>query len=191
MRSIALASILFLGAATAARAQTSYTGDAALTYHWVRTNASPGNCGCFGMNGVGVSGSWNLRSRWALVTEISVENAGDALSRGKSLTVTSSLVGARYLLPQPWLRGPHGLQPFTQLLLGPAHAGGGLAGSGDGTYAFATRMGGGVDLPMNSRIAVRIIQIDYSFTHFANATNNHQNNLLLGAGVVFRWSRQK
>jgi outer membrane immunogenic protein len=190
MRSIALASILFLAVATAAMAQESYSGDAALTYHWMRTNTSPGKCGCFALNGGGVSGSWNLRPRWAVVAEISAERAGNVLSTGKSLTLTSYLAGARYRLPQPWLRGPHSPRPFAQLLLGAEHPGGGVAGSGDGFYAFATRMGGGIDVPVSSRIAVRF-QIDYSLTHSANSANDHQNNLLLGAGAVFRWSRQK
>jgi outer membrane immunogenic protein len=191
MRSIALACILFFGATTAARAQDSYGGDAAITYHWVRTNASPGNCGCFGMNGGGVSGSWNFGSQWALVTEISAETAANPLSTGKSLTTTSYLAGMRYRIRQPWMRGAHALQPFAQLLLGAGHAGGGLAGNGDGSYAFAIRIGGGIDLPVNSHIVVRIIQIDYDFTHFPNSSNDYQNNLLLGAGFVFRWSRQK
>src|ERR1700722_9779976 len=141
------------------------------------------------MNGGGVSASWNLRSRWAVVTEASAEYAGNVLGRGKSLTVTSYMAGARYHLPQPWPRGHHSPQPFAQLLLGAGHAGGGIAGNADGTYAFASRAGGGIDLPLNSRIAIRIIQIDYEFTRFANYTNDRQNNLLLSAGIVFRWPR--
>jgi outer membrane immunogenic protein len=190
MRSIALAGILLLGLATAAMAQASHSGDAALTYHWVHTNTPPlGGCGCFGLNGGGVSGSWNLSHRWALVAEISAENASNVLSTGKSLTLTSYLTGVRYHLPQPWLHGPHSPQPFAQLLLGAGHAGGGIAAAGDGSYAFATRMGGGIDLPINSVIAVRVVQVDYYLTNFANSVNDRQNNLLLGAGVVFRWSR--
>jgi hypothetical protein len=36
-----------------------------------------------------------------------------------------------------------------------------------------------------------VIQADYYLTNFANGVNDHQNNLLLGAGVVFHWSTQK
>ena len=63
MRSFLLSTILFLVGGSAAVAQESYTGDAAAAYHWVRTNAGPGDCGCFGMNGGGLSGSWNFRGR--------------------------------------------------------------------------------------------------------------------------------
>jgi len=182
---------LFFGAATAAMAQSSYGGDAALSYHWVRTNAPPGNCGCFGLNGGGVSGAWNLSGRWSAVAEIGAEHAGNVLSTGGSLTLTTSLAGVRYRLPQPWRESAHALQPFAQVLMGATHSGGSVAGSGDGKYAFAARIGGGVDVPVNAHLAVRILQIDYYLTKSLNFTNDHQNNLLVGAGAVFYWSWKK
>ena len=61
MRSILLAAAVLLsgvlGGASVTVAQESYNGDAAATYHWVHTNAGPGQCGCFGLNGAGLSGS--------------------------------------------------------------------------------------------------------------------------------------
>jgi outer membrane immunogenic protein len=191
MRAILLATALLFGGASVAVAQESHTGDAAVTYHWVRTNAAPGQCGCFGLNGGGLSGSWNFAGPWSLVTEISTEYTGGALSAGNSLTLTSYLAGARYHLPQLWQHGVHRPQPFAQLLVGAGHAGGGVAGIADASYGFATRMGGGIDVPVSSRFAVRIIQIDYYLTHLPNASNDHQNNLLVGAGIVFHWSRQE
>ncbi len=191
MRSIVLASLLLLAAAPAALAQDTPDGDAALTYHWVRSNTSAGECGCFNLNGGGLSGSWEFHPRIAAVAEISAENATRVLADNKSLTLVSYLAGARYWLPQPWPSGAHSPEPFAQVLLGAVHAGGGIAGTGDGAYSFATRIGAGLDLPLNSRFALRVIQIDYYLTHSVNATNNHQNNLLVAAGVVFRWPRAK
>jgi outer membrane immunogenic protein len=191
MRSILLATVLLLGGASAAVAQESFSGDAAATYQWVRTNAGPGQCGCFGLNGGGISGSWNFHGPWSVVTDFSSEFTSSAPITGNSLTLTSYLAGARYYLPQRWLHGRHKPQPFAQLLLGAAHAGGGVAGIGDASYGFATRMGGGIDVPVSSHFAVRAIQLDYYLTHFANAVNDHQNNLLVGAGIVFHWSREK
>jgi hypothetical protein len=49
------------------------------------------------------------------------------------------------------------------------HPGGGEAGVADGSYKFATRIGGGIDVPLSAHFAVRIIQIDYYLTTFANA----------------------
>ncbi len=191
MRLIVLASLLLLAAAPAAFAQDAPGGDVALTYHWVRSNTSAGECGCFNLNGGGISGSWEFHPRIAAVAEISAENATGALATKKSLTLTSYLAGARYWLPQPWPSGAHSPQPFAQVLLGAVHAGGGIAGTGDGAYSFATRIGGGLDLPVTSHLAFRLIQIDYYLTHSVNAANNHQNNLLVATGVVFRWHRAK
>jgi outer membrane immunogenic protein len=192
MRSIALALTLFFGTAVAAVAQASHGGDVALTYHWVHTNRPPdGGCGCFGLNGGGISGSWSIASRWAAVAEISAEDGSNVLSQGQSLTLTSYMAGARYYIPQPWRRGAHTPQPFGQLLLGAAQAGGGVAGAGDDSYAFATRMGGGLDVPLSSVFAIRVVQVDYYLTTFANSVNDRQNNLLVGAGISFRWPRRQ
>ena len=191
MRTFLLSTILLFAGGSVALAQDSYKGDAAAAYHWVRSNAGPGECGCFGMNGGGLSGSWNFHGSWSAVIDISAEHTGSAPPLGNSLTLSSYLAGARYKIPQPWLDGDHKPQPFGQILLGAAHAGGGEAGVADGSYRFATRIGGGIDVPLSSHFSVRVIQIDYYLTTFVNATNDHQNNLLVGAGIVYNWSRNK
>jgi outer membrane immunogenic protein len=193
MRSILFAAALLFGGASLAVAQESYSGDAAATYHWVHTNAGPGQCGCFGLNGAGLSGSWTVHGPWSVVVDAGSEFTNNASSTGNSLTLTSFLAGARFQLPEPWLRGirRHRPQPFAQALVGVAHAGGGEAGVGDASNRFAARVGGGIDVPISSRFAVRAIQIDYFPTTFANATNNHQNNLMVSVGIVYHWSHQK
>jgi outer membrane immunogenic protein len=192
MRWLLISTVLLLAGASAALAQQdTYSGDAAAAYHWMHANAGPGQCGCFGLNGGGLSGSWNFHSSWSAVVDISAENRGNTAPGNNSLTLVSYLAGARYKFTQLWLEGNHKPQPFAQIILGAAHAGGGEAGVGDASYKFATRIGGGVDVPLNAHFAVRIIQIDYYLTTFANATNDHQNNLLVGAGIVYHWSHQK
>jgi outer membrane immunogenic protein len=191
MRSFLLLTVLLVAGASTTLAQDSYNGDAAVAYHWVRSNAGPGECGCFGMNGGGLSGSWNFHGRWSAVVDFSAEHVGSTTPVGNSLTLVSYLAGARYAIPHPWLEGEHKPQPFAQILVGGAHAGGGEAGVADGSHRFATRIGGGIDVPVNSHFAVRVLQIDYYLTTFVNATNDHQNNFLVGAGIVYHWSHQK
>ena len=184
-----LAALLFAGASTAI-AQEGISGDAAVTYQWVHTNAGPGQCGCFGVNGGGISASWSVRGPWSVVADFSSQAATGAPTVGSSLTLTSGLGGARFELPRlrrNWIHGAHRVQPFAQILVGVSHAGGGAAGLGDGTNRFAARAGGGLDVPVSRRFSVRG-QIDYFATTFANATNDHQNNLLIGAGLVYHWS---
>jgi outer membrane immunogenic protein len=88
MRTILIiATLLFAGASTA-MAQEGINGDAAATYQWVHTNAGPGECGCFGLNGVGLSASWNARGPWSAVADFSSQTATGAPTVGSSLTLT-------------------------------------------------------------------------------------------------------
>jgi outer membrane immunogenic protein len=196
MRSVALFFGFILGGALLAAGQATPTsfaprGDVALTYDWVRTNAEPGDCGCFGLNGGGISASVDFRSRWAAVAEITVAHTGSGPVADHSLTLSSYQAGVRYRIAEPWMKSSHALQPFAQTLLGAAHSSGGVAGAADGSTMFALRVGGGIDLPINSRFAIRVIQADYYLTTGKNGVNDRQNNLLLGAGIVYRWSRQQ
>lgn len=177
------------GLSTISLAQSRLGGDTALTYQWVHTNAQPGNCGCFGLNGGGLSASINAFSHLAAVVDVSGAYEGRGTATGNTLTLVSYLAGSRFYLLRPEPHPYHRLQPFAQVLLGAAHAGGGIAGAGDGTYAFAARAGAGLDLPVKNQFSIRLIQADYFLTNFENTTNNHQNNILLGAGAVFHWSR--
>jgi len=178
------------GCASSAYAQEGISGDAAATFQWVHTNAGPGQCGCFGVSGGGISASWEVHGPWAVVADFSSQTATGAPTVGSSLTLTSGMAGARFELPRlrrTWIHGAHRVQPFAQILVGAAHAGGGAAGVGDGTNRFAARAGGGFDVPVSRHFSVRG-QVDYFPTTFANGTNDHQNNLLVGAGVVYHWS---
>jgi opacity protein-like surface antigen len=92
-------------------------------------------------------------------------------------------------------------EPFAEALFGGAHSNfyGNLYQSCGGTCtsistspsnnAFDFIVGGGLDIPITSKIAIRPAQIDYLLTRFGNAFtggNNNQSNLRYQAGIVFR-----
>ena len=187
---------LLVGIAPATWAQTattrSYPGsDAAVMYQWAQSNTQPGDCGCFTANGVGLSGALHVATHWAAVAEVSAAFASKGPQTGNSLTLASFLAGAQYHLPQNFTHMSHPLQPYVQVLVGAAHAGGGIAGAGDGTFAFAARVGGGLDVSLTSSVAMRLVEADYFPTDFANAANGHQNNVLLASGIVYRRASAK
>ena len=191
MRLLKLLATLLVGSVLPAVAQAQHGGDAAITYQYVHANTQPGDCGCFSLNGVGVSASLGFSEHWSGVADFSGGHQGayqqPGASTASSLTLVSYLAGPRYRFGQIWPGNSHLPQPFAQVLVGAAHLGGGLAGSGDGTTAFAARVGGGLDLPVSHRFVIRLVQVDYYVTNFNNGANNHQNNLLVGAGVAYRW----
>jgi opacity protein-like surface antigen len=79
--------------------------------------------------------------------------------------------------------------PFAHALFGVSHLTGSTAVTGTSTVsssdnAFATALGGGVDVKINRLFAVRLAQIDYLRTQFSGTS---QNNLRYSTGLVFRF----
>lgn len=195
MRTMVITWILLGGATFAAAqaafdgAQPAYRGEVAGTYQWVRSNTPNGSCDCFYLNGGDISVAWHLKPQVSAVADVGLVHASDVLGSGQSLTLSAYMVGPRFQLLRSSHHRSHTPDLFAQILLGAAHAGGGAAGAGDGTNTFAARMGGGMDVNLGGGFAARLLQVDYYLTNFANSTNNHQNNLLLSAGLVYRWSK--
>jgi len=164
----------------------SFRGELEMGYSYLRSNAPPGGCGCFNLNGGNATFAWPLNSgSFALAGDVTIAHAGAAASTGDSLTLSTFTAGGRY---SPKL-GKSAVQPFGQALVGLAHSSGTLVqganpGAANAGAAFAANLGGGLDLRASPRFSVRLIEADYLLTTFDNGSNNHQNNLRIGAGVV-------
>jgi outer membrane immunogenic protein len=177
------------GAQAGAGPEKASRAELGLEYNYVRSNAPPGDCGCFNLNGGSADFAWFLkRNRFALVADVSVTNGSAIAGSGYDLTLTSATFGGRYEIGL----GHTGLHPFGQVLAGVAHASGSLvsgqspAASNAGA-AFAANTGGGLELRLNHRFALRLVDAEYFVTTFDNGKNDHQNNLRIGAGLALRF----
>lgn len=189
---LAIAAVSSLPSSSLAQAapaqQDAPRPELAFGYSYVHSNVPPGGCGCFSLNGGSATFTWPLGSgKLDLAGDINVVHAGAASSTSDSLTLSTYTAGGRYLP----LGGHSAWQPFGQVLIGLAHSSGTLvagsnAGSANAGAAFATNLGGGLDLRTGSQFAIRLIEADYLLTTVDNGSNNHQNNFRIGAGVVFR-----
>jgi outer membrane immunogenic protein len=172
--------------ATNAAAQWNSRLEAGANYVYARTNASPGNCGCISLQGGNGWVSYNLIRSFDLVGEVGSQYAPNISPFAADLAVTSYMVGVRYK-KNIGVR----LSPFAQAVAGGAHASGSMAPGNSGipgsSNAFAMAAGGGIDLGLSQRFALRLIQADYYYTRFPNGVNDHQNNLRIGAGLVVRF----
>ncbi len=74
--------------------------------------------------------------------------------------------------------------PFAHFLIGTTRASAGVLGLTYAKNALSAAVGGGVDIRISDRVAVRAIQADYLMTRFYD---ERQNNLRLSAGIVFRF----
>jgi hypothetical protein len=89
-------------------------------------------------------------------------------------------------LAGPQLRFPGPISPFAHFLVGAAHesigtGAGPLITTGPTQNAFATAIGGGLDLKVLPFISLRPIQFDYLLTRFNSTT---QNQPRISAGIV-------
>ena len=192
MRSTHLALLLTVLGTPFAKGQTGYRDpayiprvDVAAGYNFVRSNAPPANCNCFGMNGafasVGVA-VWPWLSGAAEVTGGHANNIGPL---GQNLTLTTFTAGPRVVMRASRFR------TFGQVLFGAAHGGNSYFPRG-GTYStsatsFAYSAGGGVDLHLSHGMDLRPVEVQYLHTGFSNGGNNAEHHLLFGAGVVLKF----
>jgi peptidoglycan-associated lipoprotein len=172
-----------------ATAEKPLRSELALDYSYLHSNAPPGGCGCFNLNGGSATFAWAIvPGKWDLVGDIVSTHAGNVSAAGYGLTLTAFTAGVRYLPPFH----TSSLQPFGQVLIGLAHSSGTLvqapnAGAANAGAAFATNLGGGLDLSASRRFSIRLIEADYLLTTFNNGSNNRQNNLRISAGVVLHF----
>jgi outer membrane immunogenic protein len=173
----------------AAKRAKPYRAEIAFGYSYVHSNAPPGGCGCFSLNGGNATFAWPVKpGSFALVGDVTIASSGTLSSSGGSLTISAFTAGGRYL---PRL-GHSPLQPFGQALVGLAHLSGtavqgsNFVGTNAGA-AFAANIGGGVDLRANRRFSIRLAEADYLLTTFDNGSNNHQNNLRVSTGLVIHF----
>ena len=176
----------------AAATEKPLRAELALDYSYLHSNAPPGGCGCFNLNGGSATFAWPVKpGGFALAGDVTVVHAGAISSTEDSLTLSAYTLGVRYRQHI----GHSPLQPFGQVLVGLAHSSGSLvAGPSPATSnagaAFAASLGGGLDLRASRRFSFRLIEADYLLTTFDNGTNDHQNNLRISTGVVLRFGKR-
>lgn len=184
--------LLLLGTASFVAAQSAAAvpgWELGLGYNYIRANQPPGQCACFSLNGGNASVAWVASPKFSLVGEFLGATNGNVNSSSLSLNLASYLVGPRYT----YRRAGSRVVPFGQVLIGGAHASGGLYGTGNGyngsSNGLAMTAGGGLDVNVSPHFAVRLLQADYLMTRLTNGVNDRQNSLSLSAGIVFRFGR--
>ena len=162
----------------------------AVDYSYLRANATPGQCGCFSLNGGSAEVALRAYRNFSVVGDITGSHAGTTSVAGQSLSLLSYTVGPRFSYP---LRGSKRtpIVPFIQGLVGAVHGFDAPFPTSSGTLAMsanalAVLVGGGVDVALSRRFGIRAAQVDYGLNHLPNNSKNNENLLRVSAGVVFR-----
>jgi outer membrane protein OmpA-like peptidoglycan-associated protein len=159
--------------------------DVSVGYNYIRANAPPGGCQCFNLQGGYLSAGFHINDWLGLEAEVSGQHANDISTLGQALTLFSFAAG-------PKVHMTFGkLQPFGQVLIGGIHGSDsyfptGLTSS-PSAASFAVQAGGGLDYLINDHFSARVA-IQYLKTELPNGTNNEQNELMAGVGIVYRFN---
>ena len=152
-----------------------------LAYNAVRSNGSTG--ASFWLQGGKGEFSAALGRGVSLVGELAAQHVSNINSANEALGLISYLFGPRYSY-----RKYRYLTPFGQVLIGGVHGFDAYFPNPNGSTvtpdAFALAVGGGLNIGISHRLAIRPVQADYFRTQFPNNEANHENSLRLGAGVV-------
>jgi hypothetical protein len=116
---------------------------------------------------------------------------GDLGGYGATATTNGALVGGAFTyLAGPRVNFRHGkVTPFAQTLFGGIRTTDGIGRSGPENN-LAMTAGGGIDFKISRHASVRPVQAEYFMTKIPDGLNNRQDNLRLGAGIVFRLGRE-
>ncbi len=159
--------------------------DVSTDYSYLRANPA-GNGESFDSDGGSISAAWRLKSWVSLAADFGGYNFREQPVgvAGHLLTYT---VGPRFSRPRETFRAT----PFFHVLVGGARLSGNLDGMNAGENGFAFIAGGGLDVRVNSVVAVRVFEGDYLLTRFNRVTDTPglQNDVRVSAGVVLRFGR--
>ena len=134
---------------------------------------------------IGLSGEFT--DHWGASMSITGEHASNIAGGPFDLSTVTTVFGPRYTVVH------NRTALYGETLIGESHGFDSYFPNKNGATASASSLaleiGGGVDLRLRPRIAIRALQINWLRTSFPNATTNIQNSLQFGGGIVFRLQR--
>ena len=194
-----LAGLILLTAGTAV-AQDFPRVETAPAFMYIRTPVGGQSFNCAGGGG---TLAYNVSSVVGIAADL-----GGCKIFGNTLGLGNTISGNEFTFlfgPRFTYRNSGKFQPFFEVNFGGARVSvtckssatncvNTTAGATFSKSAFATTAGGGFDIKLNKKFAIRLIQAEYLYTRFGNdcpltvcTQNNHQNGFRLKSGIVISW----
>ena len=154
-------------------------------YQFFRSNSAPATADYFENQGGFVSAAYTARYWLRGVVQVTGTHGDDIGPLHQSLTLLTYTAGPEVVMHI------HRFEPFAHALIGVGHGSDSYFPSNNSystsATSFAFQTGGGLDFNLSHHIGLRLARVQYLHTAFPNGTNNSQNHLFLGAGVVFKF----
>lgn len=177
-----IASICPIASTAQNAAGTASQLDVAVDYSYVRARSASGSSSS-NLQGGSASVTYNFHGHWGAVGDF-----GGYMFTGQPAGLSAQMYtyvfGPRYNFAKS-----EKFVPFAQALFGGGRLNASTASVQAGENGFAMALGGGLDIGLSHRFAVRAIQAEYLMTRFANngGVTVTQNNFRISAGLVFRF----
>jgi len=166
MRKLLILGVFIVVLGAPVRAQNYPKAEVFGGYQYVRLNPGGTNC-----QGVGGAAAGNLNDWFGVVGDFGYCKV-TGLPSGTSVHAVNYLFG-----PRVTYRSAGSFTPFAHVLFGGQHFG----GTGGGTAnSFAMALGGGADYKLTEHVALRLIQVEYLYTHFGGV---RENNARIESGI--------
>jgi hypothetical protein len=190
---IATTALLTCGILQAQNAPKPAPIDIAITYDALRINTT--GTRSLWMQGGAIELQAPMYHGLGVAARVEGLHAGASSVGSEPLSLVTVLFGPRYTMAFHRDR----YQVFGEALAGESNGfdslftigsgpiGSATAGTTSSANALAVEAGGGLDVRLTQRFAVRAIQINYLYSQFPNASANVQNSFSIGAGVVWRF----
>jgi len=158
----------------------------AVVYNPLIANVVSGNS--FWMQGGSVQVHAQFWHGLGVVADVSgLHTASAGGSSGVGLDMVTATFGPRYT----WSPAHRRYAVFGQALVGEANGMNSVfpnpGGANESANSLALYVGGGVNLRLKDHLALRALEADWLRTQMPNATTNVQNNLRVGAGLIYRF----
>jgi hypothetical protein len=141
------------------------------------------------LNGGSAELTATLLHGWGATANVVGLHTGNA-GNGVPLSFIATTLGPSF--EHPATHGTHAPLLFVHALAGKANGFDGLYPSASGpigsSNSLAVNVGGGADLAVAHRLAIRLFEVGWLRTQLPNAAGSAQNNLSLGAGIVLHLS---
>ncbi len=173
-------------AQTAASASQPRTPSLELAFTCTATTSEPVNGSRFWMQGGSAQIHGQFYRGLGVVADIAGAHVADIDSTGVGLDLVTATFGPRYT----WSPVHRRYSIYGQGLVGEAWGmnsvfpnPGGAVTTAD---SLAFKAGGGLNISLARRLALRAFEADYLRTQLPNSTSNVQNNFTLAGGIVLR-----
>jgi hypothetical protein len=169
--------------------------DLAVTYDALHTNHITAQS--FWMQGGAVELGARMVRGLGIAARVEGLHAGTNTTNAEPLSLVTAVFGPRYTFETRSRRyaifgeGLAGISNGFHSLFseGSGPVGAVNAGTTSSSDALAVDVGGGLDVRLNRRFALRAFRAGYLRTQFPNTTTNVQNSLSLSAGLVLRFGK--